>query len=256
MEGWRIARAPGVHGFLVGPRSTASARRLLMDGEPVVVERDPSAYSARVEVAGTATGTLLGGNLSALAHMAGAGLPGLTGAILLLEDFRGMGLGRVDRQLTQLRRAGALDGLAGVALGLFTGFDEYVDRGWTLAEVLIDHLEPLGVPVLGGLPIGHAGGGPDDDPDQVCVAIGGRAVLDVGAGTLVSEPAAFVDGAAAAGEGSRADVINRVIRREMRRREAARDARVYAETVDADLDSDAYAAWSARAAGAGWSDVE
>lgn len=188
MEGWRVARAPGVHGFLLGPRSVASARSLLLDGEPVVVERDPSAYSARVEVAGIASGTLLGGNLSALAHMAGAGLPDLTGAILLLEDVRGMGLGRVDRQLVQLRRAGALDGLAGVALGLFTGFDGYVDREWTLVDVLADHLQPLGVPVLGGLPIGHGGVGPDGGPDQVCVAIGTRAVLDVAAGTLVSDP--------------------------------------------------------------------
>lgn len=36
---------------------------------------------------------------------------------------------RDGKQLTQLRRAGAFDGLAGIALGLFTGFNDYEDRG-------------------------------------------------------------------------------------------------------------------------------
>lgn len=58
--------------------------------------------------------------------------------------------------------------------------------------------------------------------------------------------AAFVDEAARAGEGSRADVINRAIRREMRRRHAESDARIYASSTDRDLESDAYAAWAAR----------
>jgi predicted transcriptional regulator len=69
------------------------------------------------------------------------------------------------------------------------------------------------------------------------------------------ESAAFVDRAAAAGEGSRADVINRALRREMRRREAERDARIYASTADDALDTDAYAAWAAASATAAWSGV-
>jgi predicted transcriptional regulator len=60
--------------------------------------------------------------------------------------------------------------------------------------------------------------------------------------------AAFVDQAANAGEGSRADVINRAIRREARRRAAVRDAEIYASTADPELESDAYAQWAARTA--------
>lgn len=60
------------------------------------------------------------------------------------------------------------------------------------------------------------------------------------------ELAAFVDEAAKAGEGSRADVINRALRREIRRRAAERDAQIYASTTDPDLDSDAYAEWATR----------
>lgn len=61
--------------------------------------------------------------------------------------------------------------------------------------------------------------------------------------------AAFVDQAAKSGEGSRADVINRAIRREVRRRAAERDAQIYASRADPDLESDAYMTWAAGNAG-------
>lgn len=70
------------------------------------------------------------------------------------------------------------------------------------------------------------------------------------------ELAAFVDRAAKAGEGSRADIINRALRREVRRRAAHRDAQIYASTSDPDLDSDAYRAWVAGAAAAAMTELE
>lgn len=68
--------------------------------------------------------------------------------------------------------------------------------------------------------------------------------------------AAFVDEAAKVGEGSRADVINRAIRREIRRRGAERDAQIYASSTDPDLDSVTYSAWAARNAGQVWSELD
>lgn len=56
------------------------------------------------------------------------------------------------------------------------------------------------------------------------------------------ESAAFVDRAVSDGEGTRAAVINRALRREMRRRRAEQDAAIYTTTTDPDLDSDAYTA--------------
>ena len=70
------------------------------------------------------------------------------------------------------------------------------------------------------------------------------------------ELAAFVDDAARAGEGSRAEVINRALRREIRRRGAERDAQIYASTVDPDLDSDAYAEWAVANAVRVWSELD
>lgn len=68
--------------------------------------------------------------------------------------------------------------------------------------------------------------------------------------------ATFIDQAARAGEGSRADVINRAIRREIRRRAAQRDAEIYASSADPDLETEAYAAWAARNADKAWSELD
>ncbi len=70
------------------------------------------------------------------------------------------------------------------------------------------------------------------------------------------ELAAFIDQAAKAGEGSRADVINRVIKREIRRRAAAQDAQIYASTADSDLESDEYAKWATHNAHQVWAELD
>lgn len=104
---------------------------------------------------------------------------------MLLEAERppGLGLGFIDRQLTQLLRSGALANTHGIALGRFPGYEGYVDRGWTFADVVADRLGGLGIPILGGLEVGHG-----DDP--LATMLGTTARLDVQAGTLISAAAA------------------------------------------------------------------
>lgn len=70
------------------------------------------------------------------------------------------------------------------------------------------------------------------------------------------EAAAFVDRAVHDGEGTRAAVINRALRREMRRRHAEQDAAIYAATTDPDLDSDAYTTWAEKNAVALFRDLD
>lgn len=183
---WRGARLATVHG--PGPRRLRdldpaceqSLRRALMTTEPVVVERNPAEETAPLSVPGTAQGTLLGGNLSLVAASVGTpDLPDLSGAILLIEEVDEPPY-RVDRMLTQLRRCGALRGLAGVAVGQFTNCaDQYPA---SVVDVLRERLSDLGVPVLGGLPIGHG-------PGQLTVPLGVPATLDATAGTLTVAPA-------------------------------------------------------------------
>ena len=184
---WRGARLATVHGpgaawldERTGPESAEALRRALMTAEPVMVAARDDEETAPVRLAGTAFGPLLGGNLCLLAASVGTpDRPDLRGAVLLLEEVAEPPY-KVDRMLVHLRRSGCLDGVAGVAVGQFT---ECADE-WTttIVDVLREHLGALGVPVLGGLPIGHG-------RDQLTVPIGVPATLDATAGTLTVAPA-------------------------------------------------------------------
>jgi muramoyltetrapeptide carboxypeptidase len=107
---------------------------------------------------------------------AGWSLPSLQGAILLLEAVN-MFSGQIDRQLTMLRKAGHLDGLVGVAVGQFTDCFKPID-GFTVVDLLRDHLGQLNVPILGGLPLGHG-------HHPVSTLVGSMASLDAASGKLV-----------------------------------------------------------------------
>ncbi len=133
---------------------------------------------------GVAQGRLIGGNLTLLQCLIGTRFaPRLEGALLFIEDV-GEEVYRIDRMRAHLRLAGVLDGLAGVAVGRFTELGRRgADGALGLDEVLATYLEPLGVPVVQGFPIGHI-------DDQWTIPIGVQARLDADAGTLdLLEPA-------------------------------------------------------------------
>ena len=144
----------------------------------------PAAWPApRAIRTGAAEGPLVGGNLAVLAAACGTPfMPDTRGAILLLEDV-GEAAYRIDRSLTQLAQAGVLDGLAGVALGTWTGCTATADA--TVDRVLEDHLDRLGVPVLAGLQLGHG-------VTQSVVVLGAAARLDAAAAALSLGPAPWV----------------------------------------------------------------
>ena len=85
----------------------------------------------------------------------------------------------MDRLLTMLYRGGHLDGIVGVAVGQYTncGSDPATQGNWVANDILAERLGELGVPVLGGLPLGHG-----DAP--VAVPVGTVAELDADSGTL------------------------------------------------------------------------
>ncbi|WP_432829669.1 S66 peptidase family protein [Dactylosporangium sp. CA-092794] len=188
LAAWRFGRWPAVHGpgaawldSRLPLSSEDSLRRALMTASPLPLRRDPAAETGPVVVpGGPVEGVLLGGNLTMLTSTIGtADMPDLAGAILLLEDVDEAPY-RVDRMLTQLSRSSGLRGVQAVAVGQFTNC---AGRGGvSVADVLLERLAPLGVPVLGGLPVGHG-------PGQETVVLGAPAVLDVTAGTLVSRAA-------------------------------------------------------------------
>jgi muramoyltetrapeptide carboxypeptidase len=134
---------------------------------------------------GRASGRLLGGNLSVLSALAGTPwLPDFDGAILFLEET-GEAEYRIDRMLTQLGQAGILAKVAGLVFGqctrCSTGIAGY--SGFTVAQLLHQHLVPLGVPAFSGANIGHVG-------NQFSLPVGVRAEIDAAAGTIrILEPA-------------------------------------------------------------------
>lgn len=185
---WRGARLASVHGpgaawlqTRTGPDSVTALRHALMDPTPVEICARPDEETTAVRLAGAeVTGPLLGGNLCLLAASLGTpDFPDLSGAILLIEEVAEPPY-KVDRMLTHLRRAGVLSQLAGVAVGQFTDCAD--DWSTTIVDCLLERLSPLGVPVLGGLPIGHG-------RDQIAVPFGTPATLSVATSTLTVTPA-------------------------------------------------------------------
>lgn len=139
-------------------------------------EPAPPLVGTSTYVPGVAEGRLLGGNLSLVASLAGTPfLPDLRGAVLLLEDV-GERPYRLDRMWTQLKLAGVLDAVAGIALGEFTGCEEK-DADWSSGDVLRELAQEMGKPCLAGLPVGHG-------EINLAVPLGVRVRLDAEAQTL------------------------------------------------------------------------
>ena len=105
---------------------------------------------------GTASGQLVGGNLSLLAHAAGTASDIITkNKILFIEDI-GEQIYSTDRMLRQLKRSGKLDKLAGLIIGSFTDVKD-TDRpfGKTVYEVIQEVVKDYHYPVCYGFPVGH-----------------------------------------------------------------------------------------------------
>ena len=145
--GWITLHGPNLTGIGSGPECAASALAALSGQSRFEWEFGED----QVIKPGAASGVLLGGNLTCIAHLVGTPyFPDLTGAILLIED-RGEPLYRLDRILTQLRLCGILQGLGGIVLGDFEncGEPEKVRR------MVEERVEPFSFPVVQGLPFGH-----------------------------------------------------------------------------------------------------
>jgi muramoyltetrapeptide carboxypeptidase len=106
-------------------------------------------------VPGTGVGILAGGNLTLLAACATAGRLALPpSCVLFLEDVTERPF-RVDRMLTSLIAGGHFGSVRAVILGDFTECGPGPDKV-TVDQVLQERLSTLGVPIVRGMPSGHA----------------------------------------------------------------------------------------------------
>ncbi|MFG2223150.1 LD-carboxypeptidase [Streptomyces sp. NPDC048644] len=164
---------PAVAGevFLKDEPTREQLRRTLFAPETV---RTLAPESTTALVPGRARGVTLGGCLAMLASELGTpqARPGAAGGLLLLEDVAEPPY-RIDRALTQLLRAGWLDGVAGIVLGSWARCGPYPK----VREVLADRLGGLGVPVVEEFGFGHG-------DRALTMPLGVAATLDADAGTL------------------------------------------------------------------------
>jgi muramoyltetrapeptide carboxypeptidase len=139
---------------------------------------------------GTATGPLIGGNLSVFIALVGTPYqPHFKGSILFFEDVDEQPY-RFDGRLTQLLNAGLLQQVAGVAVGnnkdcIDPDAAKSKEYHQTVEDVLKDRLLPLGVPVVSGLPFGHV-------RENATIPMGLEATLDAVNGDLIINEAAVV----------------------------------------------------------------
>jgi len=149
--GWASLLSPMVVSSGVASHySFGSLLRTLMHPERATEIRYPMA--TRV-VGGTASGVTLGGNLSLLTSSLATNTSWpARGGILLVEEENEQDY-RLDRMLTQLRRSGYLDGVAGIVAGTFVGCGEPAAVG----EILAERLGSLGVPMIAWANVGHGG---------------------------------------------------------------------------------------------------
>jgi muramoyltetrapeptide carboxypeptidase len=144
--------------------------RALTDTTPIIVD----AGEGGVIQSGQASGQFYCGNLTLFSHLVGTPFaPDFGGAVLLIED-QGEAPYRIDRMLTQLRLAGCVDRLAGLALGNFNDCGP-VDQ---IHRIVADRLGDLKIPILAGFDVGHAG-------VNRTLPVGIPVRLDTNAGNLV-----------------------------------------------------------------------
>jgi muramoyltetrapeptide carboxypeptidase len=158
---------------------------VLRGGGAGEVPLDPDDPYVRAIAGGKATAPLVGGCLWLLLQTMGTPWEvELDGCIFFFEDVDAPAW-YVDGMLTQLRQSGKLQGVVGVVVGDMERCDWREQRPeWprtrSIEDVLERQLEPLGVPVLYKLPLGHA-------KHLAALPLGVTATLDADARTLTLE---------------------------------------------------------------------
>ncbi|RZK62444.1 MAG: LD-carboxypeptidase [Hymenobacter sp.] len=155
-----------------GGELALSSLRGALFGEPTIYE----AIVHDLNRPGTATGQLVGGNLSLLHTLTGTGSQvDFAGRILFLEDLDEY-LYHIDRMLLHLHRSGQLAGLAGLVVGHFSQMrDNAVAFGQNAEEIINHYAQLYHFPVGYNFPVGH-------EADNRALIVGRPATLVVGPG--------------------------------------------------------------------------
>jgi muramoyltetrapeptide carboxypeptidase len=137
-----------------GVTDSIETLRQCLFGEPLTPYTSPAHLLNRP---GSASGQLVGGNLTLLMHILGTPSDiDLTGKLLFIEDIDET-LFSTDRMMIQLRRSGRLANLAGLLVGQFTDMriNDSSPFGKTANEIIAEQVAGYDYPVCFDFPVGH-----------------------------------------------------------------------------------------------------
>ncbi len=151
------ANIPALHGpVLKRVREGAELDHLLalLGGQSA----DLPMEAAKILKPGRAAGSFVGGNLSLVQCLAGTrDMPACAGSILFLEEV-GEEISRVDRAFAHLARLGVFGEISALILGNFGDLkDTGRPFGFTMEDIVAEHLEGYDIPVVLNAPFGHQG---------------------------------------------------------------------------------------------------
>lgn len=131
--------------------SLESLRTLLLKGE-CAINTSPSSSN----LLGKSSGIVIGGNLSLLVDALGTDTePDTTNKILVIEEIDEY-LYKIDRMMTQLRRAGKLSELKGLIIGHMTNLkDSELKFGEGIESIVLNAVKGYSYPIAFNFPSGH-----------------------------------------------------------------------------------------------------
>ncbi len=131
--------------------SVDSLKNVLMNGVCKI-----ECSSSNLNAVGEVTGIVMGGNLSLLNDSLGTSTePDTSGKILIIEEVDEYKY-RVDRMMTQLKRAGKLKNLKALVVGHFTDIkDSTPVFGESVETIILNAVKEYSYPVVFNFPSGH-----------------------------------------------------------------------------------------------------
>ncbi len=166
------------------PESKNALRKVLFGIDSETDEQqgkcETISYTATVETSktanrkGTATGEVVGGNLSMLYSQIGSDSDINTiDKILFIEDLDEY-LYHIDRMMMSLKRSGKLEHLKGLIVGAFSDMhDNTVPFGKTAEEIIMDAVKDYDYPVCFNMPFGHIS-------NNMPITLGRKVTMNVG----------------------------------------------------------------------------
>ncbi|MCR8962724.1 LD-carboxypeptidase [Brevibacillus halotolerans] len=180
-----MAAVEPVNGF--DPLSKEYLERIFFCAEPLGEIVNPPGIATRCLVPGTASGTIVGGNLSLICTTLGTAYElDTTDKILFLEDIDEEPY-QVDRMLTQLALAGKFSDASAIILGSWEACATKEGKeSFTVEEVFERIIVPFQKPTLANMQIGH-------DPTNLPLPLGVRGTVNAHEGILCVEESLTIE---------------------------------------------------------------